>query len=101
MRIDALSVAMTGITSASRRIDVASHNLANIQTEGFVPLRSRQSSVAEAGSEVDISRVEQPAQPDIASEIIGMSVAALQARASMRVIETELERIGTLLDIKA
>jgi flagellar hook protein FlgE len=101
MRIDALSVAVTGITSASRRISVASHNLANIETEGFTPLQSRQSSVAPAGSEVEILRAEHPAPPDIATEIVGMNVAKLQAKASMRVIETELDLLGSLLDIKA
>jgi flagellar hook protein FlgE len=101
MGVGALYSAISGITSSSRRIGVSAHNLANLGTEDFRPLESHQSSVAEGGSEVRVTQAEEPRQVEIQDEFVEQIISSVQAKASMRTIETELELIGSLLDIMA
>jgi flagellar hook protein FlgE len=101
MKIGALYTAVSGINSASRRIGASAHNLANLGTEDFRPLRSHQSSVAEGGSEVQITQEQEPRQVEIQDEIVEQILASVQAKASMRTVETESSLIGSLLDILA
>ena len=97
-----LSVALTGISAASDRLQASGHNLANTVTEGFHPVRVEQIDQGEAtgGVRVEISRSEQPEEVDIAREFLQADFAALQARASMRVMETDLELLGRLIDLQ-
>jgi flagellar hook protein FlgE len=99
--ISAISAGLSGIASAEKRIGVASHNVANLLTEEFRPLEAEQHSRAGGGSYATVEQEAEPREVDLAREFVGMDVAALQAKASMRVIETELDVLGSLLDIKA
>jgi flagellar hook protein FlgE len=101
MPISAISAGLSGIASAEKRIGVASHNVANLLTEDFRPLAAEQHSRAEGGSSATVQKESEPREVDLARELVGMDTAAIQAKASMRVIETELDLLGSLLDIEA
>ena len=96
------SVALSGIRAAIDRIQASSHNVANLSTEGFRPVKVTQ--VEEGASGGTRVRVEQAAQPepvDVVDEIVSANVASIQARASMRVLETDLDLMGSLIDTLA
>ena len=97
----ALSIALSGISSAHKRVEVASHNVANYLTEDFRPLRTHQSSEATGGSSVQVEQASQPEPVDLAKEFIESDLAAVQAKASARVVNTELDVLGSLLDLHA
>jgi flagellar basal body rod protein FlgG len=96
---EALSIALTGIASATKRVEVASHNIANLQTKDFRPLRVRQSSRAAGGAIAEVERAPQPEPVSVAGELIGAELAGVQAKASARVVGIGLEVLGSLLDI--
>jgi flagellar hook protein FlgE len=96
--VTAISAGIAGIDAASRRIGVASHNIANLLTQDFRPLRATQLSSGAAGVEVAIEQAPQPEPVSLEQELVGMMTASLQARASMRVIDTDLDLVGSLID---
>ncbi len=93
------SVALSGVRAAIDRIQASSHNVANLSTEGFRPIKVRQvEEGAAGGARVQVERASQPEPVDIVDELVSAKVASLQARASMRVLETDLDLMGSLLD---
>lgn len=101
MGVDALSASVSGIRSGIRRLGVASHNVANLLTERFDPWRTVQVSRAEGGSETLVERGGNPVPVDVAHELIQASLGRLQSEASLRVATTQLDLLGSLIDIKA
>ena len=99
--ISALSAALQGIAAATRRIEAVSHNVANLQTPDFHPVRVEQDARAGGGVETRVERSLDPEPVELERELVKLGLAQLQARASARVIETELDLIGSLLDIGA
>jgi flagellar hook protein FlgE len=85
----ALSSAVNGMADASRRSDVAAHNIANASTDPFSPLRPDGSQGA-------------PGSMDLASEIVdGTMLAPVAYAANAQVVRTADSMRGTLLDIFA
>lgn len=101
MGVDALSASVSGSRSGVRRLGVASHNVANLLTERFDPLRTVQISRAEGGSETLVERSGNPIPVDVALELVEASLGRLQSEASLRVATTQLDLLGSLIDIKA
>ncbi len=97
----AATIALTGITSATKRIEAASHNVANLQTEEFHPLVVEQSARAAGGSVAETEVAAEPAPVSLEREFIESELAAVQAKASARVVTTDLDLLGNLLDILA
>ncbi len=95
------TIALTGITSATKRIEAASHNVANLQTKEFHPLRVRQSARAAGGSIAEVELAAELETVSVAREFIDSDLAALQAKASARVVKTDLDLLGSLLNIFA
>jgi len=95
------TIALTGIASATKRIEAASHNVANLQTEEFQPVRVRQSARAAGGSIAEAEVAARPEPVSVAREFIESDLAAIQAKASARLVKADLELLGSLLDILA
>ncbi len=93
------TIALTGITSATKRIEAASHNVANLQTEQFHPVRVKQSARAAGGSVAETEVAAEPAPVSLEREFIESDSAAVQATASARVVKADLDLLGSLLDI--
>ncbi len=75
--------------------------MANLLTERFDPLRTVQISRAEGGSETLVERSGNPIPVDVALELVEASLGRLQSEASLRVATTQLDLLGSLIDIKA
>ncbi|MFQ5514898.1 MAG: flagellar basal body rod protein [Myxococcota bacterium] len=96
-----LSIALSGIEAAEQRIGTASHNVANLLTDDFHPLRTTQSARASGGVSTRTERSEDPAEVSLAHELVGAELASVQARASLRVADVELDLLGRLIDLHA
>ncbi|MFO0689042.1 MAG: flagellar basal body protein [Myxococcota bacterium] len=99
--MDAMGIALSGMQSASTRVAVSAHNVANLLTEGFRPQRVTQSAQASGGSQASVSTAAAPEPVDLEREIVGQIEAKTQFKASARVLRTEAEMRGSLLDIFA
>jgi hypothetical protein len=85
----AFSSAVQGMADASRRFDVAAHNVANVSTEPFSPLRPDGTQGA-------------PGSLDLATELVSGTVLAPAAyAANATVVRVADETRGALLDIFA
>ncbi len=98
MGVDAIGSSLSGVRSAFERRNASAHNVANLLTEEFRPLRARQSEVEAGGSRVEIERAARPETVDLAKELVDSSLASVQAKASLRVLDTDLDLVGTLID---
>lgn len=83
------------------RLSASAHNVANLLTEDFHPQRTVQQSLPDGGG--SIARVETSEQTgvELTHEIVEQTLADLQARASLRAAEVQLDGLGTLLDLKS
>lgn len=93
------SIALSGAQAASQRMEVAAHNIANAQTEGYQRQKVIQSQETR-GVVTSIGR-EQEVGPDLAADLAAQKAAAYQYKANLRTIETERQMLGSLLDLKA
>jgi flagellar hook protein FlgE len=85
----ALSSSVWGMTDASNRFDVAAHNVANVSTEPFSPLRPDGSQGPEGSM-------------DLASEMVeGTMLAPAAYTANAAMFRTADETRGYLLDVLA
>lgn len=97
----ALEIAATGMRSAEVRLGASAHNVANLTTADFRPLRTVQTAL-EGGGSVAVSRQEaQPREVDYAREVVEQLLAASQFRASLRVFAVAAENDRHLVDLLA
>ena len=99
--MDTLGIALSGMQSASTRVAVSAHNVANLLTDGFRPQRVEQRSQASGGSQAGVTTSPTPEPVDLAREIVDQIVAKTQFKASARVLDVGLEMRGSLLDMLA
>jgi hypothetical protein len=98
MLVRAISNALSGIRSASRRQEVSAHDVANLLTDDFHPQRTLQRESREGGSSAEVQRSQTAGPVDLAEEFVQQSLAGLQTRASLRVLGTSLELVDEILD---
>jgi flagellar hook protein FlgE len=85
----ALFTAVRGMSDAVRRMDVAAHNVANVSTEDFAPLRA-DGGQGEVGS------------MDLASELVDATMLAPTAyKANATVVRAADDMQRALIDIRA
>ncbi len=101
MRIDAFSAALSGLGSSTTRQAVSAHNVANLLTEDFRPLRTEQAERQGGGSEARVSQAEDPAPVELSHEIVEQIRARVQFEASLGVLRTSSELTGQLVDLLA
>ncbi|NNL65839.1 MAG: flagellar basal body rod protein [Myxococcales bacterium] len=98
---DIASIALSGIAAGFVRIGSAAHNVANLTTEDFHPLRTRQQTVAGGGTRAFAERSPVAAEVDLAAEIVEQMRGEHQALAAMRVLDADARTKGALLDLAA
>ncbi len=99
MMNDTLSIALSGVDAASTRLMNSAHNLANSQTPGFRNHRTDLASRRGGGVEASTRAESAPRPVNTAREAVEQASASYHFKASSRIIETELELRGTLLDV--
>lgn len=95
------SIAQTGLQAAQLRMDVSAHNIANMNTPGFMPQRVREQAQAPlAGVSAQVVSAERPGVA-LEEEAVAQIAASLTYRANVFVLRTAQATTGTLLDILA
>jgi len=113
--ISAMSSAVSAINAFDKKMAVISNNIANSQTEGFKKSRADLKEGEAGAVEVDISVVDTPgpvitveenngivekemSNVDLAEEIPQTIIAQSGFEANLKILKTEDEMLGTLLD---
>ena len=96
--MNTLAVGVSGLHSAEVRLAAAAHNVANLTTEGFRPVRTNQAEVVAGGSTARLDQARRPAEVDLIHETVERSRAHLQYTASLRLIAVEADLRGQLAD---
>ncbi len=99
--MDPLTIAASGMRSAEVRFAASAHNVANLNTPDFRPLRVEQASVAGGGSVAHARQEPVPRQVDLVREFVEQARAGHQYLASLRALSVSLETRGTLVDMLA
>ena len=99
--METIGIALSGMQSAQTRIAGSAHNLANLLTNDFRPLHTRQVSRASGGSDASSIEASAPAPVRLEREIVGMIEAGGQYTASLRVLEVASDLRGSLIDMLA
>ena len=97
MPVGALSAALTGIQRAAAELEASSHNVARM-----LPQALREAEAAEPETAGGVQAEHEPSPPvSLERELVRQSLASVQAKASMRVLDVELDLVGTLVDLMA
>ena len=107
--MDALATAASGMRSAQVRLAASAHNVANLGTTSFRPLRVAQSSLDTGGSTAQLQQGEgqqgevgaDSAGVDLTREVVEQIRAGVQFEASARAFAVATEVRGRLFDIFA
>jgi flagellar basal body rod protein FlgG len=83
--MDANGIALSGLQSAALRLAASAHAVANLNTDGFRPLRVTQSAVPGGGVAARVAQAPSPEPVDLAQEIAAQIQARAQFIASLRV----------------
>lgn len=95
------AIALSGLQAAQLRLDVSAHNVANMNTPGFVPQRVREQSAEPlAGVQASVTRAGQPGVA-LEEEIVQQLAARAAYKANIFSLITYQETTGTLLDLFA
>ncbi len=94
------SIALSGLGAAQLRLGASAHNIANTQTPGFRRQLVVQASVPDGGVSATLTRA--PVAGDaLADDLVGQLSARYQFIANLRVIQTQDQLLGTLIDDRA
>lgn len=94
------STALSGLSAAMLRLDAAGSNITNSQTPGYRPQSVSQTEPAEGGVSASVERVVEP-DNNLAQDIVDQMSASYSFKANLRVVKTQDEMLGTLLDLRA
>ena len=111
--IGPVDTSLSGIAAAQKKLDVAAHNIANSDTDGFKKSRVSQEESIGGGVETKVGRVSerghvrQTPEGDevegsnvkLAEEMITLLEAEQSLKANINALETEQEMERSLLDI--
>jgi flagellar basal-body rod protein FlgC len=97
--MDAVGTALSGLASSQARLFASAHNVANLNTESFRPLRALQSTLRGGGAEASLERSPAAREVSLAHETVERIRAGHQFVGSLRVLETALQMRGSLVDL--
>ena len=115
--ISAVSASLSGLSAQQRKVETTAHNVANVETDGFEKTRltleegpqggvtSRVETVTTPGPlalelTAEGERLVERSNVDLTEEIPSLVLARRAYEADVKVIQTEDEMVGSLLDIK-
>ncbi len=99
--MDSFAIAASGIRSAEVRMAASAHNVANLTTESFRPLRTQQSALQAGGSTASAIPFPSPDEVDLLREHLEQFQSKLQFQGSLRVFSAASEMSGSLVDLLA
>jgi flagellar hook protein FlgE len=101
MRLNSVhSIALSGMQSASRRLEAASHNVANWGTDRYQRPEAA-SAVPLAGGLASRASPAGASDGGLAEDVVAQRVALYEFKSAMQVFKTQQDMLGTLLDLRA
>ncbi|QXL84000.1 flagellar basal body protein [Comamonas sp. NLF-1-9] len=95
-----VSIASSGLQAAQLRLQVSAHNIANMNTPGFLPQRVQaQAQAPRAGVSAWVQQGEQPGVV-LEEEVVQQLAARSAWRANLYVLRVAQETTGTLLNVR-
>ena len=94
------SIAQSGMSAAMLTLGAAANNIANAQTPGYRRQVVLQESQPQGGVLSSVGRTVEPGDK-LAEDIVGQKLASYSFKANLRVIRTQDEMLGSLLDLHA
>jgi flagellar basal-body rod protein FlgC len=115
--ISAIHTALSGLTAFAKQLDVVSHNVANVNTDGFKKSRTEFVEV-ETGGVLPVVQKDDSAGPavlkdtshgptqvelsnvDLGEEAVNQIIAQRGFEANLRTLKTADDMLGSILDTK-
>ena len=94
------AIALSGMNAAQTGLQVAAHNIANLNTEGFRRQQVLQSSVAPAGVSTTLTRSAESGEAML-TDMIGLLQSKNAFLANLAVFRHRDDTLGSLLDAVA
>ena len=123
MAINGLNIGVSALQANQRALDISANNVANALTAGFQPSRAEFQATAPSGVVVNVSQAgqqlaqqatgqtngntgntslaSQPSGTDLATEIVNQIQYKAGFNFAAKIIKTNDEILGTLLDLRA
>ena len=98
--MNTLATALSGLNAASMRLDTSAHNIANTLTPGFRRQTVVQQALPGGGVAASVERAAAPGA-SLADDLVGQISASVVYKANLKVVQTQDEIMGSLLDVKA
>lgn len=95
-----LSTALSGISVANERLRASAGNIANLQTTDFRRQQVEAQTLATGGVKAEVRQVE-AAGHAVEADLLTQKSATYAFVANLRVLQTQIQASGTLLDIHA
>jgi len=89
------------MAAAVSRVDAAANNIANQQTPAYRRQQVRQSEAPGGGVETTTVRASADGGDSLATDLVDQKAASYDFKANLRVLQTEQDMLGTLLDTHA
>jgi flagellar hook-associated protein FlgK len=94
------SIALSGLQAAQTRIGSSAHNIANAITPGFRRQVVAQQAVPDGGVATTIERAPLPGDA-LVEDMVALKLAQHLFTANLKVLRTQDQMLGTLLDERA
>lgn len=94
------SVALSGMKAAQTRLDASAHNVANVQTDNFRRHEVTQEAQAAGGTTAIVRQAAAPGEA-LPRDLVEQISAGYSFVANLKVIKTQQQMSGALLDRKA
>ena len=115
--ISSINSSLSGLGAFTKKMRVISHNIANLNTDGFKKSRATFNEGARGGVDVVVTRIDTPGPPnpdardypnleaelsnvDLTEEIPQMMLTQRGYEANLKTLKIQDEMIGALLDIR-
>jgi len=102
-----MNISSSGIRAGQALFDVAAHNLANVSSDPFRPLRVELSEApgppGRPGRGVEVTAIadSDSGGVDVAAELVATMTASALYRLNVKVLAAEAEMTRSLLDVRA
>ena len=105
--MDVNSIGLSGMNAAALGIAVTANNVANVSTPDFKAQRLEQEDLAQGGTRPSSLRESQEGSApegsnvDLASEFTNLISQGDAYQANLKVLQTQSQMLGTVMDLKA
>lgn len=105
--MDTFSVALSGLQTASTGMAVVANNVANANSQDYRAKRMEQQEAPGGGTQpTALQESQEPTAPgssnvDYATEMTGAMQQSASYQANLKVVQTEAQMLGQVMDMKA